>query len=175
MKHFASIETDLESVRRGGSTRTALCTCGWRGPQRATIELAADDALIHERSGAQATIVEETAKQADDILPGLGRLVRKGTLVPEGQHTAKLLSAEAKPDGSIEQAIELSNGTVIRQRLKPNRYATCGACGCERVVSTFMRRDHEQQFTALPNEPTDSFYCGCQNDFDDYGEPPGLG
>jgi hypothetical protein len=32
------------------TTRMANCHCGWNGPQRATIELAADDALIHEES-----------------------------------------------------------------------------------------------------------------------------
>jgi hypothetical protein len=46
----AFIEMDAESHRRGGSTRTAVCTCGWRGPQRATLELVTDDALLHERS-----------------------------------------------------------------------------------------------------------------------------
>ncbi len=57
----------------------------------------------------------------------------------------------------------------------PKRYATCGACGCERAVTEFMRRDRAQQFRARPNETTDLFYCGCQNDFDGYGDPPGLG
>lgn len=46
--HIASIAVDLESVRRGGSCRTAVCTCGWVGPERATLEMAADDAMEHE-------------------------------------------------------------------------------------------------------------------------------
>jgi hypothetical protein len=49
-RHLTSIDLDRESARRGGSTRTALCTCGWQGPQRGTIELAVDDALGHERA-----------------------------------------------------------------------------------------------------------------------------
>lgn len=51
-RHLAYVEADFESLRRGGSCRTATCLCGWKGPQRATLELAADDALMHERSGA---------------------------------------------------------------------------------------------------------------------------
>lgn len=46
--HIASITVDLESVRRGGSCRTAVCVCGWIGPQRATLEMATDDAMEHE-------------------------------------------------------------------------------------------------------------------------------
>jgi len=49
-RHLAYVEADLESFRRGGSTRTAVCLCGWRGPQRGTLELVTDDALTHERS-----------------------------------------------------------------------------------------------------------------------------
>lgn len=48
-RHVAHVESDPESFRRGGSTRTAVCSCGWRGPQRATIEVVADDAVEHER------------------------------------------------------------------------------------------------------------------------------
>lgn len=48
--HVASIDVDYEAVRRGGSCRTAVCTCGWVGPERATLEMAADDAMEHERS-----------------------------------------------------------------------------------------------------------------------------
>jgi hypothetical protein len=55
-RHIASIEAHPDSLRRGGSTRTAICNCGWRGPQRASIELAADDALTHEGSDAQVHI-----------------------------------------------------------------------------------------------------------------------
>ena len=47
---LAYIEADFESLRRGGSCRTAVCRCGWKGPQRGSLELAADDALLHERS-----------------------------------------------------------------------------------------------------------------------------
>jgi hypothetical protein len=49
-RHVARVEIDLESFSRGGSSRTATCSCGWRGPDRGTLELAADDALLHERS-----------------------------------------------------------------------------------------------------------------------------
>jgi len=50
MRHLAFVEADFESLRRGGSTRTAVCRCGWKGPERVTLELAVDDALIHEGS-----------------------------------------------------------------------------------------------------------------------------
>jgi hypothetical protein len=49
-RHLAYVEADFESIGRGGSTRTAVCLCGWKGPQRSTLELAADDALMHERT-----------------------------------------------------------------------------------------------------------------------------
>lgn len=49
-RHCSYIEPDPESLLRGGSSRTATCICGWRGPHRGTLELAADDALTHERS-----------------------------------------------------------------------------------------------------------------------------
>lgn len=48
-RHIAYIEVDVESFHRGGSTRTAVCLCGWKGPQRATLELVVDDAFEHER------------------------------------------------------------------------------------------------------------------------------
>jgi hypothetical protein len=54
-RHLAYVEADFESLRRGGSTRTARCLCGWRGPQRATLELAVDDALMHEQSDMWVT------------------------------------------------------------------------------------------------------------------------
>lgn len=47
---IAYVEIDQESLRRGGSSRTATCTCGWRGPERGSLELAVDDALLHEKS-----------------------------------------------------------------------------------------------------------------------------
>ena len=50
LRHLAYVEADFESMRRGGSCRTASCLCGWKGPQRGTLELAADDALMHEGS-----------------------------------------------------------------------------------------------------------------------------
>lgn len=50
-RHQADVVSDYESLRRGASCRTATCLCGWRGPQRATLELATDDALMHERAG----------------------------------------------------------------------------------------------------------------------------
>lgn len=49
-RHLAYVEADFESMRRGGSCRTAMCLCGWKGPQRGTLELAVDDALTHEQS-----------------------------------------------------------------------------------------------------------------------------
>lgn len=60
------------------------------------------------------------------------------------------------------------------RRRRRTRHATCGACGTEREVTDFMRKDFDSQFTPRPNETTDSFYCGCQND-DDIDCPPGLG
>jgi hypothetical protein len=53
-RHLAYVEADFESMRRGGSCRTAACLCGWRGPERATLDLAADDALTHERFSAHS-------------------------------------------------------------------------------------------------------------------------
>lgn len=47
--HLVYIEADFDSFRRGGSSREAVCVCGWRGPQRGTLELVVDDALEHER------------------------------------------------------------------------------------------------------------------------------
>lgn len=49
-RHLAYVELDLESARRGGSTRTAMCLCGWKGPQRSTLEVVVDDAREHERA-----------------------------------------------------------------------------------------------------------------------------
>ena len=46
------------------------------------------------------------------------------------------------------------------------RRAICGACGSEREVTEFMKRDRDSQFTPRPGEPFDRFYCGCQNDDD---------
>lgn len=50
VRHVVYIEPHPESLRRGGSTRTAMCICGWKGPQRSSLELAVDDALLHEGS-----------------------------------------------------------------------------------------------------------------------------
>jgi hypothetical protein len=50
LRHYAYIEAAFDSIRRGGSTRIAACFCGWRGPERGTLELAADDALMHEKA-----------------------------------------------------------------------------------------------------------------------------
>ena len=47
--HIAYVEVDFDDL----STRTAVCTCGWKGPERTTLELAVDDALIHEESDMQ--------------------------------------------------------------------------------------------------------------------------
>lgn len=48
-KHVTFIELNYESYRRGGTCRSAACFCGWKGPQRATIQLAYDDVMEHER------------------------------------------------------------------------------------------------------------------------------
>lgn len=50
-RHLAYVEADFQSFRHGGSCRTAACLCGWKGPQRATLEVAVDDALMHEKHG----------------------------------------------------------------------------------------------------------------------------
>ncbi|HSX22564.1 MAG TPA: hypothetical protein VLE97_07310 [Gaiellaceae bacterium] len=55
VRHVARVEIDLESYRRGGSCRTAACACGWRGPERGTLELAADDAIGHERKAREGS------------------------------------------------------------------------------------------------------------------------
>jgi hypothetical protein len=63
-----------------------------------------------------------------------------------------------------------------RDLLRMDRKATCGACGSERVVDDFMRRTPDMQFRARPTEPTDEFYCHCQDDDDgSYGDNPGQG
>jgi hypothetical protein len=54
MQHIASITIDWESTRRGGTTRNAVCSCGWIGPERGTLTLAADDAMLHERNPGDA-------------------------------------------------------------------------------------------------------------------------
>ena len=55
---------------------------------------------------------------------------------------------------------------ALRHKLDALRMARCGACGTERIVTDFMRRDRDSQFTAKPHEPMDEFYCGCQHDPD---------
>jgi hypothetical protein len=55
LRHVAYVEAVSESLRRGGSTRIAACLCGWRGPERAPLELAVDDALMHEQSDMWVT------------------------------------------------------------------------------------------------------------------------
>jgi hypothetical protein len=47
------------------------------------------------------------------------------------------------------------------------RLATCGACGAERPVTPRLRKHLYAQFTPRPKEPTDSFYCGCEDHEDD--------
>ena len=59
-KHIAHIDRLLDSLHRGGSCRVAVCTCGWHGPERGTLELAADDALTHEGSGYRIAPRKET-------------------------------------------------------------------------------------------------------------------
>lgn len=49
-RHVAGIEIDRASLRRGGSGRRAVCSCGWTGVDRGSLEAAADDALQHEGS-----------------------------------------------------------------------------------------------------------------------------
>jgi hypothetical protein len=51
MTHVTGIAVVADSVRRGGTTRRAICACGWHGPQRGTMVMAADDAIRHERDG----------------------------------------------------------------------------------------------------------------------------
>ena len=43
--HVAYVEIDPEWK----ISRWAACTCGWKGPQRSTLEVVTDDALAHER------------------------------------------------------------------------------------------------------------------------------
>lgn len=63
-----------------------------------------------------------------------------------------------------------------RDLLRIDRKATCGACGTERTVDAFMRNDRDSQFVARPDQPTDQFYCRCQDDDDgSYGDNPGQG
>lgn len=50
----------------------------------------------------------------------------------------------------------------LLERALKVREATCGACGCTEELNTLMR-----QFTARPDQDTDMFYCGCQDDHDD--------
>jgi hypothetical protein len=57
--HVVTIDPDLESFRRGGSTRTAACTCGWRGPQRATLTMVIDDAEVHQGKHGHVLTVGE--------------------------------------------------------------------------------------------------------------------
>ena len=53
--HYAWIDPDYISISRGGSIRTAACSCGWKGPERGTLKMAADDSLTHELDMAAAT------------------------------------------------------------------------------------------------------------------------
>lgn len=45
--HLATIRE--EEWRPGSWSRRAGCICGWRGPERASLELLTDDAMQHER------------------------------------------------------------------------------------------------------------------------------
>ena len=47
--HISYIDMDAADARRGGTTRVAKCLCGWVGPERGTIAMAADDAQEHEK------------------------------------------------------------------------------------------------------------------------------
>ncbi len=47
-QHITSVLLNLASFVRGGTGRVAVCTCGWQGGQRDTMELATRDALQHE-------------------------------------------------------------------------------------------------------------------------------
>lgn len=55
--------------------------------------------------------------------------------------------------------------------MEKQRIAVCGACGGEELVTEYIRKERHHQFKARPSEPTDLFYCGCQNDPDE-GWPP---
>jgi hypothetical protein len=62
-----------------------MCLCGWEGPQRGTLELAADDALTHERSANSVSnrrdeLVKRVASNKDWLSKNwhLGKDVRRG-------------------------------------------------------------------------------------------------
>lgn len=52
----------------------------------------------------------------------------------------------------------------LDQPLDTPRLATCGACGSEHEVTSFMQNNLDNQFTARPTKATDSFYCRCQDE-----------
>ena len=49
-RHVTGVQVLAQRWRPASTSRRALCSCGWKGPQRGTMELAADDALLHEQS-----------------------------------------------------------------------------------------------------------------------------
>ena len=84
--HLAYVEVDSESLHRGGSCRTAVCLCGWKGPQRGTLELVTDDALMHERTANKSMstrrdeLVKRIASNKEWLSKNwnLGKDVRRG-------------------------------------------------------------------------------------------------
>ena len=101
-RHLACIEHDVESLRRGGSCRTAVCLCGWKGPQRATLELAADDALTHERTASPTRrneLVKRIAANKDWLSKNWhhGKDVRRGCQANIDADERELAKLDAQP------------------------------------------------------------------------------
>jgi hypothetical protein len=76
--------------------------------------------------------------------------------LPGPEEVTLAINRKAKEIGIDLTAVQRATGD--RERV-----ARCGACGAEWRVTDFMRNDPDQ---ARPDEPHDSFYCGCQNDDD---------
>lgn len=107
-RHLAYVEANFESWRRGGSCRTAACLCGWKGPQRATLELAVDDALLHEGSDMhivvdwRARLVQRIVSNKDWLSKNLhhAKAVRRecqANIEADEQELAKLDEGAAPP------------------------------------------------------------------------------
>lgn len=83
----------------------------------------------------------------------------------KNERNATVRALQHLPETTLAQ-IMVSNKAIVTAA-KEQRLATCGACGCERVVDDWMR-NAKNQFKTCPEQATDQFYCGCQ---DDPGEP----
>lgn len=57
----------VEIMRVIGSltARFAVCKCGWKGPQRRTLECVVDDALVHEESDMELTLRKPRGEGTD--------------------------------------------------------------------------------------------------------------